>query len=126
MPSASFPAYGQQTGNLPNLHFVVGRFILDTDGADTPEIVAGKGFTVTRQGTGIYRVTFNKQVKLVSIIPTIFAPSPSLVASHKAINNDNNYVDITTADYDGNLADGAQDVEGVDFVAVVMTAKLPS
>lgn len=121
MTTASFPFQNPPTANLPGLHLVVGRFFLDTDGADTPEVISGKGYTVARNGPGDYRVTFGRKVKIITFVANVASASPTLVVGHKPISDSNNYVDVLTSDFDGNLADGTQDGEMIDFIAVVMS-----
>jgi hypothetical protein len=121
LTTASFPFQNAPTANLPGLHMVVGRFKPNTDGSNTPEVISGKGYTVARQNTGIYRVTFARKVRVMTFVANIGAPSPTLVPGHKAIADANNYVDVTLADFDGNLSDAAQDTELVDFIAMVMS-----
>lgn len=49
---------GQITANLPHLHIVAGRVLLD---ATTPVRQRGKGFTVAKTATGRYTVTLNRK-----------------------------------------------------------------
>ncbi len=121
MTTASFPFANPPTTNLPGLHLMAGRVLLDDDGSNNPTIVSGKGYTIAYVSTGLYRLTFARKVKVITFVANIGAPSPTLVVGHKAIADANNYVDITLSDFDGNLADPAQDSELLDFIAVVMS-----
>lgn len=58
MATATFPMIGQITANMPNLHIVAGQVLTD---ATTPTRKRGKGFTVSKPGTGRYLVTLNRK-----------------------------------------------------------------
>ena len=77
MTTSSFPKFGQISGNLPNLHMVVGSILTD---ATTPTRRRGKGFTVTKVATGRYKVTLNQQVGyIISAIGILRKPTGEAV-----------------------------------------------
>lgn len=119
MTTASFPFCNPPTTNLPGLHLVAGRFKLDS-GSEVPEVVRGKGFTVSRVNDGIFRVTFNRTVKVITFIAQVAQPDPRITCHHKDIADDVNTVDVVVTDYEGAEVDGTEDIEFVDFIAVVM------
>jgi hypothetical protein len=126
MPSASFPMCNSPKMNLPDTEIIAGRYLIDSDGNETPEVVSGKGFTVSEVSSGITRVTFNRKVKIIAFFPNVAQTSPVLIVHHKPLDDDNNYVDVVTTDYGGNLSAASQDTEMIDFIAVVMlTTSLP-
>lgn len=58
MATASFPQYRSHSKNLPEVHSILGRF----SAISSPVILAGKGFTVARQGAGAWNVTLNRAI----------------------------------------------------------------
>lgn len=126
MTTASFPLQNPPKCNLPDTHIVAGRFVTNATGNNDPAIVSGKGYTVARQETGVFRVTFNRKVKVITLVANVAQPSPLFTCHHKEIEDANNYVDVVMTDYTGTEDDGNQNTEMIDFIAVVMlTTSLP-
>jgi len=122
---SSKPQYGGVRANQPELLLIKGRFA--TNGA-TPTINAGKGFVVTQQGTGLYRVKPNiNTVKIVSAVGTLIKAATSatfleLVDTTSA----NNYVTFRVVDATGAAAAPGAVTDQIAFDISVMTVKLPS
>ncbi len=123
MPTRSFPMVGQMTGNMPSLHLIVGRIRPATQ---TPVVVSGKGFRVTYQATGTYRITFNRVVQIIS---TVAMANDALSGITKVdvmgSYNVANTVDLVLRDSAGDIADIGDNVL-VDFIcAVMLNTSLP-
>lgn len=58
MPSSSLPEYPHRSYNMPEMRSVLGIIALTT----TPTRIAGKGYTVTRQGTGSWDITLPRPI----------------------------------------------------------------
>jgi hypothetical protein len=74
---ASFPEYVKLFSTLPETLLIPGRVLLDNT---TPTVVAGKGFTVSKNGTGVYRITLNKNMgRIVVALPSYTGTDARLV-----------------------------------------------
>jgi hypothetical protein len=75
--AASFPEYIKLFSTLPETLLISGRILLHNT---TPTVVAGKGFTVAKNGTAIYRITFNKNMgRVVAAFPSYTGTDARLV-----------------------------------------------
>lgn len=128
MPTLPFPKYGtgaSASENLPTRHNVVGTFTIATP----PVIIKGKGFTVTRQSQGVYRVTMNqKGGRILGADATLEFPDTTTEARFfrgTLIPGDaNGYVDFVITD----AAGAVQDAVGLDrlhFMVRMMLTKQP-
>lgn len=120
MTTASFPFYRGATANLPGLHFVVGRILLD---ATTPTVSSGKGFTVAKTDTGRYTITLNRTVKVICALGFLAQATGSDTKLRKpvwdAAVEGANKVEFATEDEEGTLEDAASTAE-VEFIIVCM------
>ncbi len=121
MPTASQPKYRGSFKNLPDLYDLHGAVVT----AASPTRLKGKGFTVSKQGTGVFRITFNqKMVTVISAIgflrksagEAVWLSGPQYVAG-------NNYVDFRVENSSATATDpNVADV--IEFTITVATNKL--
>jgi hypothetical protein len=123
MPSAAFPQYPNVRANMPETLLVVGRISLD---ATTPLIVAGRGFTVAKAGTGLYRVTLSKRIGRWLAGTGIYhrGDGNNRFLEAEPLLDANNYITFRLNNGAGAAADGASTSE-ISFILAVMMAKLP-
>lgn len=123
--NSSKPQFGGVRANQPELLLIKGRFA--TNGA-APTINAGKGFVVTQQGTGIYRVKPNiNTVKIVSSTGMLVkAATSATFLELQDVTNSNNYVTFRVVDATGAAAAPGGVTDQISFSIDVMTVKLPS
>lgn len=121
MPTASFPKYQGGFQNGPSLLTIVGAIVT----AASPTRLKGKGFTVSKPGTGIFRITFNQKVPSVMKATGILrkaAGSATFLTGPLYVEG-NNYVDFRIENASGTATDpGTSDV--IEFDIVVPTTKL--
>lgn len=121
MTTASFPFCNPPTTNLPGLHLVAGRVLLD---ATTPTISSGKGFTVSKINTGRYGITLNKPAKIIASLGMLAQATGSDTKLRKPVwdaNNEGAYlVEFATEDEEGTLEDAASTAE-LEFLIVCMS-----
>lgn len=121
MPSLSFPKVGQITGNLPHLHLIAGALVT----AASPTRLKGKGFTVSKTSTGVFRVTFNQKVPyVISALGTLRQAAGAANFLKGPVTSDsNNYVEFRVENASGAATDpGTSDV--IDFAIWVTKTKL--
>jgi hypothetical protein len=120
MTTSSFPFCNSPTANLPGLHLVAGRILLD---ATTPTVSSGKGFTVEKTATGRYTITFNRTVKVIATVGMLAQATASDTKLRKPVWNESvegaNMVEFATEDEEGVLEDAASTAE-IEFISVVM------
>ena len=124
--NSSKPQYLGSRTNLPEVLNMLGTFT--TNGA-APAVVSGKGFVVTQQGTGLYRVKFNiNSVKIVAVTAMLVKAGTSVTALEVVdMLAANNYVTFRVI----NPTTGAAAAPGavgdqITFDINIMTVKLPS
>ncbi len=126
MPTASFPYCNPPTTNLPSLHLIAGRILLD---ATTPAVSSGKGFTVAKTATGRYTITLNKVCKIIASIGMLAQATSSDTKLRKPVWHENvegaQMVEFATEDEDGLLEDAASTAEIEFIIAVMLTTSLP-
>lgn len=121
MPSASFPQFEKTTINLPHGHMLVGSLVT----AASPTRNTGKGFTVSKTSTGVFRVTFNKrQGYIICALGTLRqAAGAANFLKGPVNNNTNQYVEFRVENASGAATDpGTSDV--IDFIIVLTKTKL--
>lgn len=120
MTTLSFPFGKNPTTNLPGLHFVVGRIVLDST---TPTVASGKGFTVAKTATGRYTVTLNRAVKIICAVGMLAKATGSDTWLRKPVWDaavEGAYkVEFATEDEQGTLEDAAS-TDQVEFIIVCM------
>ena len=123
MPSPAFPVYPNVHCNLPDAVLVCGRIVLDPA---TPTIAAGKGFSVSKAGTGLYRVTLAKrQGHMVQCVALYHAPAAvAEFLDSELVTDANQYVTFRTKNGAGAASDFTAGRE-ISFMLLVMTTKLP-
>lgn len=122
MATSSWPRYEKATVNLGNAHFLCGSLVT----AASPTVNKGKGFTVSKNGTGVFRVTFNqRQGGIVSAVGTLRqAAGAANFLKGPVWSNTNQYVEFRVENASGTAADpGTSDV--IDFIIVLKQDKLP-
>lgn len=123
MPTGSFPRHGQQPStNHFSTHIIGGALVT----ASTPTVARGKGFTVTKPGTGRYLVTFNQNTgNIVSAVGTLrqAAGAANFLKGPKYTKTDN-AVEFRVENASGTASDpGATDE--IDFVIFTTMDKEP-
>jgi hypothetical protein len=118
MTTLSFPFCKGPTANLPGLHLICGRILLDDA---TPTVSSGKGFTVAKTATGRYTITINREVKIICALGFLAKATGSDTWLRKPIWDaaveGANKVEFATEDEQGTLENGVGEVE---FIIVVM------
>lgn len=121
MPSLPQPKYRGAFCNLGDAYFLVGSLVT----AASPTRRRGKGFTVSKTATGIFRVTFNQKFPAVmSAVGTLRQAAGAANFLKGPVTVDaNNYVEFRVENASGTAADpGTSDV--IDFVIILATNKL--
>ena len=121
MASLPYPRFEKSTCNMPNAHFLVGSLVT----AASPTRNTGKGFTVSKTSTGVFRVTFNKrQGRIVCATATLRQAAGSANFLKGPVNsNTNQYVEFRVENASGVATDpGTSDV--IDFCIVLMHSNL--
>jgi hypothetical protein len=120
MTTESFPFKNPPTANLPGLHLVAGRILLD---ATTPTVSSGKGFTVAKTATGRYTITFNRTVKVIATVAMLAEATGGDTTLRKPVWHTDvegaSKVEFATEDEDGLLENAASTAE-IEFICVVM------
>lgn len=120
MTTSSFPFCNPPTMNLPGLHLVAGRILLD---ATTPTVSSGKGFTVAKTATGRYTIDLNRQVKIIASLGQLAEATGSDTKLRKpvwdAAVEGVSKVEFATEDEEGTLEDAASTAE-LEFLIVCM------
>ena len=124
--NSSKPQYPGGRSNQPEVLNMLGT--ITTNGA-SPSVAFGKGFTVTQQGTGLYRVKMNiNTVKIIAVTAMLVKASTSVTALEVVdMLSANNYVTFRVI----NPTTGAAAAPGavgdqITFDINIMTVKLPS
>lgn len=111
--------------NMPEMLAIAGIFV--TNGA-TPSRSRGRGYVVTQQGTGLYRVTLNINTPRIVAVDGILIKAATSVTGLEVVDalETNNYVTFRIV----NPTTGAAAAPGavgdqISFVIWVMTVKLP-
>jgi hypothetical protein len=122
---ASKQQYPSTRSNMPEILRISGTF--QTNGA-APVRTFGRGYTVTQQGTGLYRVTPNINTpRIVSAIGSLIKAATSVTSLEvQDMLSTNNYVTFRVI----NPTTGAAAAPGavgdlIAFDIIVMTVKLP-
>lgn len=121
MPSASFPKVGQLTANMPGVHIVCGQILTDST---TPTRKRGKGFTVSKPGTGRYLVTLNQKAGyILSAVGMIRKAAGSATVLTGPILTDEQNVEFRAENASG-AATNLGNTENIDFFIIMTTNKL--
>ncbi len=121
MPSLAFPQVGQLTANLPHVHLVAGQVLTD---ATTPTRKRGKGFTVSKPGTGRYLITLNKRMGyVIAAVGTLRKVTGAATFLTGPIVADDNTVEFRVENASGTAADAAN-AANIDFIIVCTKTKL--
>lgn len=121
MPSASQPKFRGSFCNLGDAYFLVGAIVT----AASPTRSKGKGYTVSKTSTGVFRITFNqKQPKVMSAVGTLRQAAGAANFLKGPVTSDsNNYVEFRVENASGAATDpGTSDV--IDFIIVLATNTL--
>lgn len=121
MASLAYPQFEKATHNLPHTHVIAGSLVT----AASPTRNTGKGFSVSKPGTGIFRVTFNRrQGFIISAVGTLRqAAGAANFLKGPVSSNSNQYVDFRVENASGAATDpGTSDV--IDFIIVLTQTKL--
>ncbi len=122
MPSASFPEYGRTWSTLPEMIEIAGCIVTHNT---TPTIARGKGFTVAKAGTGVYRITFNKKLGRIISAAGIYCNEGTarILKKKKRVDGDN-FVDFLFENTSGAATEpGATDE--FEFSVKAMRIRLP-
>ncbi len=121
MPSASQPKFRGSFCNLGDAYFLVGAIVT----AASPTRSKGKGYTVSKTSTGVFRITFNtKMPKVMSAVGTLRQAAGAANFLKGPVTSDsNNYVEFRVENASGAATDpGTSDV--IDFIIVLATNTL--
>jgi hypothetical protein len=121
MPTAPQPKYQGSFCNLGSAYFLAGALVT----AASPTRLKGKGFTVSKTSTGVFRVTFNtKFPKVITAVGTLRQAAGAANFLKGPVTVDaNNYVEFRVENASGAAADpGTSDV--IDFFIVLATNTL--
>lgn len=110
---------------MPNTLYINGEIVC----AASPTIFAGKGFTVTKPGTGVFRITLNKavghaQLGAVGQLKKLAATTEARFLNALVLADGVNYVEFRVEDATGAAADPAT-TDRIAFQIPVMTDRLP-
>jgi hypothetical protein len=110
--------------NMPEVLNIIGTF--QTNGA-APVRTFGRGFTVTQQGTGIYRVTFNINTPRMVAITAALIKAATSQTFLEVINllATNNYIEFRVVNNVGTAVAPGAVGDLISFDANIMTVKLP-
>lgn len=121
MPTATFPKYQGGFHNGPAFLTLVGAIVT----AASPTRLKGKGYTVTKPGVGVFRITFNQKVVTVMKATGILrkaAGAATFLSGPPYVAGDN-FVEYRVENAAGAATDpGTSDV--IEFDIVVATTKL--
>ena len=125
MPSSSRADYAVVFANLPEVKFVCGELVC----AASPTIFSGKGFTVSKPGTGVFRVTLNQAVGHAHIggngqLKKLAATTEARFLNGVVLADGLNYYEFRVEDATGAAADPAT-TDRIAFIIPVMRNKLP-
>lgn len=121
MATTSQPKYRGVFFNQPDVYMVVGTI----QTAASPTRLKGKGYTVTKPGTGIFRVTFNQnQPKVMSAVGLLrqAAGAANFLKGPQTVDG-NNFVDFRVENASGTATDPGTGDE-IHFMIAVATNKL--
>ncbi len=129
MASLPFDITQLRGANLKEVQLIAGGLV--TNGS-TPSISKGKGFTVSQQGTGLYRVTFNKAVpRIVAALPALIKAATSdtqveVLEMVDASSTTTGYVTFRVVKTsDGTVVAPGAVGDIISFLIVCMAVKLP-
>lgn len=125
MPSSPRQWYSEQYTNLPEIGFMVGEIVC----ASTPTIFAGKGFTVSKPGTGVFRVTPNQvaghvQCGGVGNLKKLAATTEARFLAGVVLADGVSYYEFRIEDATGAAADPAT-TDRIAFIIPIMRSRLP-
>lgn len=97
--------------------------------AASPTIFAGKGFTVSKTGTGVFRVTLNKKVGRAQMgamgqLKKLAATTEARFLNGVVLADGTNYIEFRVEDATGAAADPAT-TDRIAFQIPVMVNRLP-
>lgn len=119
---AGFPEYGRSWSTLPETITIAGRIVTHNT---TPTIAAGKGFTVAKNGTAVYKITFNKKLgRIISAVGVYCNSGTARILKKKKRTDGDNFVEFLFEDTSGSAAEpGATDE--FEFNIQAMRLRLP-
>lgn len=124
MPTTPNPEFRQEYANLPSSKLMFGTIITDST---TPTVKRGKGFTVSKNGTGGYRITLNRNPgRIVCAVGTLrkAAGTATFLTGTQLNTATPNIIDFRTENASGTAAN-AGNTDEIDFIIVVLRDRLP-
>lgn len=122
MPSLSFPEYGRLWSTLPETIVISGRIVTNNT---TPTIAAGKGFTVAKNGTAVYKITLNKKMgRIISAYGIYCNAGTARILKKKKRTDGDNFVEFLFENTSGTATEPG-DTDELEFTIVAMRVKLP-
>ncbi len=122
MPSLSFPEYGRTWACLPETIAISGRIVTNNT---TPTIAAGKGFTVAKNGTAVYKITLNKKMgRIISAVGIYCNSGTARILKKKKRTDGDNFVEFLFENTSGSAAEPG-DTDELEFTINAMRVKLP-
>lgn len=124
--NSSKPQHPAARSNLPELVTLYGT--ITTNGA-TPSVALGKGFVVTQQGTGLYRVKFNMNTPRIIAVAALLVKAAAGSATFLEVQDQtaaNNYVTFRIVNAAGAAVAPGAVGDQITFAITVMALKLPA
>lgn len=108
--------------NMKEMVIIAGTIVTENT---TPTIAAGKGFTVAKNGTGHYRITFNRKVpRIIAAVGQYSNTTTPRLLKKVAHTEGNNYVEFVFEDTSGSAAEPGV-TDQLEFIVIGMLVKLP-
>lgn len=125
MPSLPRAWFSESYVNMPEIGFLVGEIVC----AASPTIFAGKGFTVTKPGTGVFRITPNQnvghaQTGATANLKKLAATTEARFLNGVVLTDAEKYIEFRVEDAAGAAADPAT-TDRIAFVIPVARVRLP-
>lgn len=119
--AGSFSEYGRLYATLPDVIIVPGAIVTHNT---TPTIARGKGFTTSKNGTAIYRVTLNKKMGRVLFAVGILTGTTAVFLKKVAYSAGNNYVEFRVENASAVATEPAATAE-LEFIIIATRTKAP-
>ena len=122
MASPTWNQYDVIRTNMPNVLLTGGT--IGTNNA-TPTVIAGKNFTVSKNGTAHYRITFNRKLpRFISAVGIYCNTGTALILKKVPHTEGNNFVEFVFENTSGTATEPGNS-DQFEFMVFNMTHKLP-
>jgi hypothetical protein len=121
MASLTFPQIAGITANLPHLHLMAGRVLLD---ATTPVRQRGKGYTVAKTATGRYTITLNRKAGyIIAALGLLRKPTGEAVFLTAPVQTDEQNIEFRVENASASNTDAAS-TDTLEFLIVMTKTRL--